>query len=309
MVVVWKSQYEKRHIAPFFSLAVWFKILLWLAVIILPYVICLFTYSFWMKENSFRAQPDVEYKHQAIVILEGSDPTNYLFWSTNSSWNEVMINHYRPSLLLSSEDDWNRDGKKDSLHFNLTVPLSSTEDVYHVKLLLFFQYALEKRVRLVMESLAYIDYNAATSGMGLWSDGVLTMRQNKALSVDGIRDRYNTSLVNTTLPVPTIGDLQIERILKTYIPRNETTYLEPVYHVWTSRSSSLYNSFNLDVTIRYSPQVFYYDPEFWETIKFAWIQYTSVLALLAIPAFYVMKFAYENQILTTIVKHPKMKIS
>ena len=49
-----------------------------------------------------------------------------------------------PNILLfqTREEDANRDGKPDMLHYNIEVPLLDLEQVYSAKLILIFDYRL-----------------------------------------------------------------------------------------------------------------------------------------------------------------------
>lgn len=48
-------------------------------------------------------------------------------------------------MFQSFEDDWNRDGKMDGLHFTLEMPVTSDENIYAINLFLFFDVKLHVR--------------------------------------------------------------------------------------------------------------------------------------------------------------------
>lgn len=56
--------------------------------------------------------------------------------------NSVPLFH-NFSLLKSWEIDDNLDGKYDSLHFNIEIPLRDSEAIHSVQLLLIFDYQLQ----------------------------------------------------------------------------------------------------------------------------------------------------------------------
>ena len=60
------------------------------------------------------------------------------------------------SSWQSFETDWNRDGIKDYLDLELEMPLSNDENVYGIKLLLFFDVKLTLFSQLGMEAMAFI---------------------------------------------------------------------------------------------------------------------------------------------------------
>lgn len=47
-----------------------------------------------------------------------------------------------------------------------------------------------------------------------------------------------------------------------------------------------------------------YRPGFWETIKFAWIQYVSVLLIFLWVFERIQRFVFQNQVLTTVPVPP-----
>jgi len=51
-----------------------------------------------------------------------------------------------------------------------------------------------------------------------------------------------------------------------------------------------------------------YAPGFWQVIKFAWIQYFSVLAVFMYLVGKMRTFIFQNQLVTTIVQRPWTKI-
>lgn len=53
-----------------------------------------------------------------------------------------------------------------------------------------------------------------------------------------------------------------------------STKVENLQNMWISGSSS---TFKLNANLRYPQQIIHYRPNFWQVIKFAWIQYLSLL--------------------------------
>lgn len=44
----------------------------------------IFYSAFWKKEDVYREQASVTFKHQIIFIAEGANPNSKIFWSTVS---------------------------------------------------------------------------------------------------------------------------------------------------------------------------------------------------------------------------------
>ncbi len=86
----------------------------------------------------------------------------------------------------------------------------------------------------------------------------------------------------------------------------ETTYFQPRTQVWTPSGNPLDggDDFVLDIDINVPEQQLLYRPGVFETLKFAWIQYISVL----IPFYFVLnwikQFVFRYQMIETRVNVP-----
>ena len=118
--------------------------------------------GFWQKIDYYREQPEVHFKHELLVLMQTDDPRGSIGWSSYKNYNEFLGDNtriplikvsfypnqiiYKPKstivLSQSSETDWNRDGKLDSLSLKLEMPLRADENVYSVDLFLFFDVKL-----------------------------------------------------------------------------------------------------------------------------------------------------------------------
>uniref|UniRef100_A0A3B3DTN4 Transmembrane protein 231 n=1 Tax=Oryzias melastigma TaxID=30732 RepID=A0A3B3DTN4_ORYME len=111
------------------------------------------------------------------------------------------------------------------------------------------------------------------------------------------------SVVDGSSPFASAYDL--ENIVRSYQARNLTTVLSCPMPVWTvGRAAG--SPFELNVEIRYPVEVTAltlsstYRPGFWETIKFAWIQYVSILLVFIWVFERIQRFVFQNQVLTTV---------
>lgn len=125
-------------------------------------------------------QPTVQFKHTALVMVEGATAGTAAHWSTEPSVNKLYgscVPARRPAAVIlpaagrrsgarnsrglfgarrrslrvaevsSFENDVNRDGKADSSSVTLSVPLEAGEKVHHASAILLFNYALDDAVR------------------------------------------------------------------------------------------------------------------------------------------------------------------
>uniref|UniRef100_A0A8C6WSV5 Transmembrane protein 231 n=1 Tax=Neogobius melanostomus TaxID=47308 RepID=A0A8C6WSV5_9GOBI len=96
---------------------------------------------------------------------------------------------------------------------------------------------------------------------------------------------------------PFASAYELEHIIRKYQKRNLTTVLSNPMPVWTpGRASTV--PFELNAEIRYPLEIITY-PSI-QTIKFAWIQYVSVLLVFLWVFQRIQTFVFERQLLTTV---------
>ena len=74
---------------------------------------------------------------------------------------------------------------------------------------------------------------------------------------------------------------------------------ENQYPVWKSGVSE---NFTIDIELRYPPFTVTYYPNFWQYLKFAWVQYLAVFVVSWWLLSYVQSFVFENQVILTVKK-------
>ncbi|KFR04622.1 Transmembrane protein 231, partial [Opisthocomus hoazin] len=204
------------------------------------------------------------------------------------------------------EEDKNQDGKMDQLHFKLELPLQPTEHVVGVQLILLFSYQLYRMSTLVMQSMAFLQFFSPVPGSQLYMNGDLKLNQRQLLHSCGLDTRYNVSVVNGTSPFA--SDYDLTNIIAAYRDRNVTTVFSDPSPVWmTGRAPD--TPFIINATIRYPVEVILYPLRFWEVIKFAWIQYVSILLIFLWVFGRIKMFLFQNQVLTTTPISPVLPVS
>ncbi|XP_065423802.1 transmembrane protein 231 isoform X2 [Chrysemys picta bellii] len=149
----------------------------------------------------------------------------------------------------------------------------------------------------VMQSMAFIQSSSPIPGSQLYVNGDLKLHQRQSLSHCGVDIRYNVSVINGTSPFA--SDYDLTNIIAAYQDRNVTTVLSDSNPVWlVGRAADA--PFVINATIRYPVEVILYQPGFWEMIKFAWIQYVSILLIFLWVFDRIKIFVFQNQVLTTI---------
>ncbi|KAM6223802.1 LOW QUALITY PROTEIN: transmembrane protein 231 [Rhynchocyon petersi] len=288
---------ERRYRAGLCSKAALFLLVAAALTYVPPLLVAFRSHGFWLKRSSYEEQPTVRFQHQVLLVaLLGPERGGYLAWSTFPAFNQLQGDHLRIPLVSSREEDRNQDGKMDMLHFKLELPLQSTEHVLGVQLILTFSYQLHRMSTFVMQSMAFLQSSFAVPGSQLYVNGDLKLQQKQPLSCRGLDVRYNVSVIDGTSPFA--YDYDLTRIVAAYQERNVTTILMDPNPIWlVGRAAEA--PFVINAVIRYPVEVISY-PFFWEMIKFAWVQYVSILLIFLWVFEKIKIFVFQNQVVTTI---------
>ncbi|NXC38837.1 TM231 protein, partial [Penelope pileata] len=272
-----------------------------------PLLLAYRSHGFWLAHSAYREQPAVRFRREALLVATTAPgPGGFLAWSTFPAFNRLQGERLRVPLVSAREEDKNQDGKMDQLHFHLELPLQPTEHVVGVQLILIFSYHLYRMSTLVMQSMAFLQFFSPVSGSQLYMNGDLKLNQRQLLNHCGLDTRYNVSVVNGTSPFA--SDYDLTNIIAAYQDRNVTTVFSDPSPVWmTGRAAD--TPFIINATIRYPVEVILYPPGFWEMIKFAWIQYVSILLIFLWVFGRIKMFVFQNQVLTTTPVSPIPSLS
>ncbi|XP_075017885.1 transmembrane protein 231 isoform X2 [Calonectris borealis] len=165
---------------------------------------------------------------------------------------------------------------------------------------------LSRMSTLVMQSMAFLQFFSPVPGSQLYMNGDLKLNQKQLLNHCGLDTRYNVSVVNGTSPFA--SDYDLTNIIAAYWDRNVTTVFSDPNPVWmTGRATDA--PFIINATIHYPVEVILYQPGFWEIIKFAWIQYVSILLIFLWVFGRIKMFVFQNQVLTTTPISPVLPVS
>ncbi|XP_049720939.1 transmembrane protein 231 isoform X2 [Loxodonta africana] len=252
---------ERSYRAGLCSKAALFLLLAAALTYVPPLLVAFRSHGFWLKRSSYEEQPTVRFQHQ------------------------------------TREEDKNQDGKMDVLHFKLELPMQSTEHVLGVQLILTFSYQLHRMSTFVMQSMAFLQSSFAVPGSQLYVNGDLKLQLKQPLSYGGLDVRYNVSVIDGTSPFA--SDYDLTHIVGAYQERNVTTFLMDPNPIWlVGRAAEA--PFVINAVIRYPVEVIAYQPGFWEMIKFAWVQYVSILLIFLWVFERIKIFVFQNQVVTTI---------
>lgn len=262
-----------------------------------PLLVAYRSQGFWIKTSSYEEQPVVRFQYEVIVVASTSPQGDYVAWGTFPHFNHLQGAHLRVPAVSVREEDDNQDGKCERLLLQMTLPLKPEEQLYSLQLLLTFSYQLFRMSTVAMQSLVYVHFSSAVPGARLFITGDLRLQQKAPLPHRGLYNFYNVSVIDSSSPFASAYEL--EHIIRKYQQRNLTTVLSNSMPVWTPGRAST-APFELSAEIRYPLEVITYRPGFWETIKFAWIQYVSVLLVFLWVFQRIQTFVFERQLLSTV---------
>lgn len=120
----------------------------------------------------------------SLLFPSNGQPLN-LFYSTDSSINNLYGNDLRIPLFKSAELDDNRDGKTDRLEMSFQVPLAPTEMISGVTALTYYNVQLKNKVKYIFDAVSVIDYDSSSFISQLDVDGDLMLRQKWPLISKG----------------------------------------------------------------------------------------------------------------------------
>ncbi|PIK39163.1 putative transmembrane protein, partial [Apostichopus japonicus] len=184
---------------------------------------------FWIREAFYREQPSVVFKHGILLVL-GMRDGSYVTWSTYSNFNLLEQSHLIIPVVKTREEDVNRDGKKYKLHFNLEVPVSDSQDVVSVEMILVFDYKLNRFSTLHMESMAFIQRASFAAGAKFVAEGDLRLQLKQPLAHKGSDTRYNVAIIDENSVF--VEDYTLSNIFSNYLIRNVSTYFDCKYPIW-----------------------------------------------------------------------------
>lgn len=266
-----------------------------------PLLVAYRSQGFWLKKSWYEEQPLVQFQYDMILIGATNTAGNYVAWSTFPNFNRLVGDNLRIPFVSVQEEDRNQDGKSDLLNLQINIPLKAEEQMFSVQLLLTFSYQLFRMSTVAMQTLAFLQHSSSVPGTQLFISADLKLHQRTPLPHRGLHAAYNVSVIDASSPLASTYDLA--NIIGIYQQRNLTTHLSSAIPVWmVGRAAN--TPFQINANINYPVETITYRPGFWETVKFAWIQYVSVLLIFLWIFQHIQTFVFQNQVLPTIVVPP-----
>ena len=312
-VQVYHESLCRRYYASRFSCAYFFFCLVGGVALVVPFFLAYTNVpSFWLKTNTYREQPKVEFQYKVLGNLQGVDATGRNFQIVFSSMSDVenlYDGELRVATLRSIELDTNRDGLPDQFHITALVPLQNGEKILSANMVTFHKVTFRRRARVEMDALAFVDHKAGMGGGSLYVDGEFELRQRWPFRAKG---GYYLPYERFPLLDPHDHRLQIEETLLPnifygYRNRNNTFDFDQLYSVWTPLPQGItmggvYQEFNLTMVMRIPEADVRYTPTASEVLKDAWVKYLAIFVVVKYLLEKLCAFVFYNQLVDTVMR-------
>jgi len=289
MVTLYSEPYTKKYVSKCFSLSTLFCIIILVLTIVLPFLLGFATNKFWIKTNTYYEQPDVEFRNEILItVLQDTEVKSF---STINLLNEQTSVDLLVPDLKSSSTDSNNDNLNDEIYISAKFP-SIPLDIKNIKIVLGFDYSISDQVKMKMQTGIFLNVNAPAGASKVQVYGDLVLKQTNPLAVTSLeRDIYDTSVFTQFENSDYFSAFQ-DNLL-----RNETTSFPHDFMVMPFSSAKFTQ---IEITVKIPPyQKVLYSPNMLEILKFAWIQYFSLLFPIYLILYTLLAFVYRNQILET----------
>jgi len=286
LTTVYKQTSETKYQSPTCSVAMFFHILSVATIIVVPALVGFYTRNFWVSDLTYYEQPRLQFKYKLIAQLQNTQSESKV-WSTWSYYNTLVQQVLSVPTISVDDQDTDRDGLTDQL--NITLQFRES-DIKSCQTLLIFQYQLSELCDLVMETPLFIQSTVTDQRVVVFGD--LSLQQRQTLQPHNPNTVYNSSLIQDPA---LLQSYEIPDILSRVASRTLSTKLVELYTV-----SSAAEQFTISYVINIPTQSVRYEPGFWEAMKYAWIQYITLLVIARYVVCAVRAFVFQNMILTTL---------
>ncbi|XP_046989625.1 transmembrane protein 231 isoform X3 [Schistocerca americana] len=211
---------------------------------------------------------------------------SYGFWIKADTYREQPDVHFKHKFIAVAESNQLDKPIICSNFWNLNSLLSDYSHCSVVKKYSAFQ----------MESLAIIQHSSSLPGARFDIVGDLKLVQKQPLFHDGRDVSFNYSCIDEESTDPQVFNLQ--KIIKEYVGRNVSTAVTNAYPLWTvGRAAGA--PFVISATIYYPEDTILYKPGFWQVVKWAWVQYLSVLVVIMYITNKIKSYVFGNYLISS----------
>lgn len=306
-----RALYDRYHASSSISLAGFFNLLCWAALILCPIFIAYASDGVWIRLRAYHDQPRMQFTRELIVEANGVVQTinqqNVIYQTQRSlAWSTVdpsLIEGAHYPAWKHSEIDENTDGIIDRIKGSVTflfdqsrgvVPIHDLHVAFGVRM------EISSRVRVSMVTAFFVDMNSALPGRGVLIQGNLNFQSINPINRIGHRAAYNQSLFDVGSDIASIKQRMAQR--------NDTIVISQPVFTWQpvaalSSAGSTSNAYTISYDLRTVPSIIWYVPDWSEELKQAWIQWVAFAALIGLALMIIRTIVYERRwIITTIIR-------
>lgn len=314
VVTVFSEPVRRRYLAHRWSLAWFSQACLIIILILCPFFLGLTTRNFWVREKEFREQPDVGLRGQVLAFVQGTSSSPSALspvpmgkvYTTSAVANRNLGQSLGVMTLGEIAIDENGDGKPERLEFTVDVPLAEGEAVHGLTLVAMVRYNLTDVFSLMTDAMVAYSIESARPGASLFVRGSLDLNQKVTYGYASMHIFASPFLNDTRLRgIAAPGFL--EEVYMDYAARDVRPTFAPGPAVWTSGAG---RSFRARVVVDIPVARVLYAPGFWETMKFAWVQYIALFAIFWFFIHWLRMYIFRYQVVETRVLQeaiPKVK--
>ena len=290
---IYTDYYKKNYGANWNSVsAIWWYIV-FLVAIVFTFFLCYYTNGFYLKVEYYFEQPTVTFTQNfaiEVVQVSASGETTDSIFTTYSRYTDYNYNTLPPPYFSYYTVDDLNDGTNEKIVFDITLQGVASDTIRNLYLAMSFNYGLSSIVNSQMISLAYFDIQAP-NGLGkVQAYGSLKLVQN-----DAIDNSFSKQIGYNIDQLAKVSNASLTQMYSDYTSRQYYTEFEGNIAVLPYGGAT-----EVDIRVELlipKGQEIYYNPNLFESLKTAWIQYVYVfIAVYYILIYHVLRLAYSSQI-------------
>ena len=335
-MLVFISPFKKTYFSKLFSLSSLIAFIFLLAAILFPLFAGYATEDFWLRLKEYPIQPIVNYTEHYMLYITNfdndSNVENYFDSSDpnlNEKFKEICTNgaiidydlnnckeissdtYFFPSVLNTDSDS-----KADKLQVIYTINNfdNFNKPYLDLKLMFFVKYALNKKVKLIMTPMIYVNiplivdiYNL--KGRKIKLIGEIKLNQKSPIATYTITNRaydYENQQDDEHKNPFIINDYEKEKTPFDFLQyynkyKNMNLTVKYDYEMEEEITDDKTLELDIEMIVPKLQNVFYIQGIF-ETIKYAWMQYFYIFLPIYIVLYFCFKFIIRNNIFSAKIK-------
>ncbi len=295
------NSYGKIYSSDILSLSSIISLVFLCFLIFVPLFIAYSTENFWQRVKIYQEQPYVKLNEKYFISTIEKDNNNIpssKFYTSSYEINE-KINTISEEYLITdpiisiSNFDENGDSFNDKIKIKLSFLAYKLENI---KLMFFFDYYLQNKVRFYMESMMFLDLDIPENTNKITMNGELVLNQKSPISQTAIPKVLKNEYL---FEVDNESPYDMLELYNRYSKRNVTTKFEGDIFFSNPHQNNNNDDVNIEITININipklQDVCYYS-SFAETIKEAWSQYIFIFIPFYFLIHFILSFILRNRV-------------